>query len=129
MRFIKPNTVIMNKKEFIEIYLRQKGASRTVVKLAPFLWYKLFNSNAKPCLFESPLKLFVWQLVLGTVTWGGGMWLMVWQFQEPNVKNLYISLLFGFTTGLWLSLEVLYYSKKLKITSWPEWLSEHHLAE
>jgi uncharacterized protein DUF6404 len=119
----------MNKKEFIEIYLRQKGASRTVVRSYPFLWYKLFSSNAKPCLFESPWKLFVCQLFLGTVTWGGGMWLMVWRLQEPNIRNLYISLLFGFTTGLWLSLEVLYYSKKLKITSWSKWLSDHSLSE
>ncbi|MCW8330140.1 DUF6404 family protein [Photobacterium sp. SDRW27] len=120
----------MHKKEFIEVYLRQKGASRAVVKPYPFIWHWLFKSNAKPCLFESPLKLFFLQLVFGTVTWGGFMWLMVWRLQEPSINNLYISLFFGFTSGLWLSLEVLYYSKKLKLTSsWEEWLKEHHLPE
>lgn len=119
----------MNKNEFIEVYLRQRGASRNVVKPYPFLWYWLFKSKAKPCLFESPLKLFVCQLTLGSISWGGFMWLVVWQFQESNINNLYTALLFGFISGLWLSLEVMYYSKKLKITSWPEWLKEHDLAE
>ncbi|MGF1723757.1 DUF6404 family protein [Photobacterium nomapromontoriensis] len=85
--------------------------------------------NKKPCLFESPLKLFIFELILGSLTWGGFMWLFVWQFQEQNINNLYASLMFGFLSGLWVSLEVWYYSKKLKITSWSEWLIEHDLND
>ncbi len=120
----------MHKREYIEVYLRQKGASRTVVKPYPFLWHWLLKSNKKPCLFESPLKLFFKELFLGTAFWGGVMWLIVWRSQEPSINNLYMSLLFGFLSGLGLSLEVLYYSRKLKITSsWAEWLKEHDLTE
>ncbi|EKF9437082.1 hypothetical protein O1C18_002804 [Vibrio cholerae] len=60
----------MNKMEFVRSLLIEKGISARLAKPYPYLFYKFARLDMKPRVFESPLKLFVLQSVLGTVFWG-----------------------------------------------------------
>lgn len=115
----------MQRADFIQLYLKQKGVNTSLTEPYP-TFLTLFQKNPKPRLFESPLKLFFLQSVLGTTIWGGFMWLTLWQFQESSVYHLYGALFFGVTTGSLLAVNVLLTKKRLKIHSWEQWLKDNH---
>ncbi|EJL6343546.1 hypothetical protein NMR33_003594 [Vibrio cholerae] len=103
----------MNKMEFVRSLLIEKGISARL--------------DMKPRVFESPLKLFVLQSVLGTVFWGGFMWLLVWQFQGFAASQVYASMFFGVITGLFLAVEVARIRRKHGVTDFDSWLKANGL--
>ncbi|MEI2565276.1 DUF6404 family protein [Vibrio metoecus] len=119
--------MIMNKMEFVRSLLIEKGISARLAKPYPYLFYKFARLDMKPRVFESPLKLFVLQSVLGTVFWGGFMWLLVWQFQGFVASQVYASMFFGVITGLFLAVEVARIRRKYGVTDFDSWLKANGL--
>ncbi|EHN68038.1 DUF6404 family protein [Aliivibrio fischeri] len=116
----------MKKSEFIQLYLKEKGVSTWLTKPYPLLFSKLTKTKWKPRLFESPLKLFFLQSVFGSVSWGFFMWLIIWQFNEFSIYNLYGALFFGLATGTLLALDAAVTQKRLNLTNWEQWLEDNH---
>ncbi|EJU9689815.1 hypothetical protein V9J77_003439 [Vibrio cholerae] len=112
----------MNKMDFVRSLLIEKGISARLAKPYPYLFYKFARLDMKPRLFDRPLKLFVLQSVLGTVFWGGFMWLLVWQFQGFAASQIYASMFFGVITGLFLAVEVARIRRKHGVTDFDSWL-------
>lgn len=112
----------MDKMEFVRTLLVEKGVSDRLTKPYPCLLHKWARLDMKPRVFESPLKLFALQSVLGAVFWGGFMWVFVWQFQEFSVSQVYASLFFGVFAGLFLAIEVARVRRKYGLTSLESWL-------
>ncbi|MDA0148447.1 DUF6404 family protein [Vibrio sp. LaRot3] len=96
----------MDKMEFARTLLVEKGISARLTKPYPYLLHRWAGLDMKPRIFESPLKLFALQAVLGSAFWGGFMWVLLWQFDEFSVSQVYASLFFGVGTGLLLAIEV-----------------------
>ena len=115
----------MERADFIQLYLKQKGVSTYLTEPYP-MFLKLIQKTPKPRLFESPFKLLFLQTVFGSITWGLFMWLIVWQFQGASILQLYASLLFGVITGLMLAVSVSMTKKRLKIHNWEQWLKDNH---
>ncbi|MGR5148028.1 DUF6404 family protein [Photobacterium alginatilyticum] len=114
----------MEKDEFVQVYLISLGATIDEVKPFPALFYKLTGKKGKPRLFESPMKLFWLETVLGTLSWGFFMWLFVWQFIGLDIIQLYAALFFGITTGAILAIKVKRKAKRLKLYQWDKWLKD-----
>ncbi|GAA5646223.1 MULTISPECIES: DUF6404 family protein [Vibrio] len=117
----------MQKSEFIQEYLKIKGVSERLVRPYPCWLASIPGKQYRPRLFESPWKLFLWQSVLGTVSWGVIMFLSVWQLQGITLGQCYSSLFFGVATGLLLALDVFSAKKKFGITNWEQWLEDNQL--
>ncbi|MFA1563240.1 DUF6404 family protein [Aliivibrio fischeri] len=116
----------MGKFEFIQLYLKEKGVSAQLTKPYLFSISKLTKKNLKPQVFESPLKLFFLQTVFGSITWGSLMFLLIWQFNNVTIYNLYGALFFGVATGFILALNVATTQKRLDLNNWDQWLEENH---
>ncbi|ACH64511.1 DUF6404 family protein [Aliivibrio fischeri] len=116
----------MEKFEFIQLYLKEKGVRTQLTKPFIFSLSKLTKKNLKPQVFELPLKLFFLQAVFGSITWGLLMWLFFWPFYDITIYQLYGALFYGVTTGFILALEVKRTQKRLDLNNWEQWLEEKH---
>ncbi|PSU47333.1 hypothetical protein C9J12_15125 [Photobacterium frigidiphilum] len=117
----------MKTEEKAREYLLSLGASKSEIKPYPVLFYKLTGLFGKPRLFESPIKLFILQTILGTIFWGGGMWLVTGLYQVVDIRTLFIaSLFFGLSTGLILGIQVKLKAKKLNLPDWKKWQADNN---
>ncbi|ENM5843802.1 magnesium transporter [Vibrio mimicus] len=117
----------MEKIAFIQQHLVAKGVPEDLTKFNSNLWSKLLFSEAKPLVFQSPVKVFFKQgLVFGAI-WGLFMWLFIWRTApEDWMLQLVSTILFGCAMGGLLVYRVAKAHKKLGNVSWEKWCSANY---
>ncbi|MGR5322192.1 DUF6404 family protein [Vibrio sp. DNB22_19_1] len=117
----------MDKAEFIQIHLIEKGVPADLTKPKPFIWSKYKDSNDAPLVFQSPIKVVLIYCLLAGPLWGGLMWLTIWH-NEPERWPIYLiaSAFFGVSGGLVDVYRAYKARKRLGETNWKNWCKRNY---
>ncbi|WP_188007960.1 DUF6404 family protein [Photobacterium damselae] len=115
----------MEKQEFINLYLQRKGVPQRLISPYFRLWSRISGTRRRPCLFEHPFKLFIYEFVGQGAVFYCFMWLFIWQYNAPNQYQLLGALVFALAMALWISFSAYSMRRKLNIITWEQWLDEN----
>ncbi len=117
----------MNKADFIQAHLVQKGVPADLAKPNFNILSRLIYRQDKPLVFQSPLKALIKHGLTSAVIWGVFMWVVLWHSKPENWPIYLISsVAFGLLMGVILSLRIVKAQKKLGNVSWEQWCRDNY---
>ena len=112
----------MNNYEQARKYLISLGAKESEIRPYFWLFYKLTGIDGKPIVFENPLKILLLQSIIGSLIFGGASWFIDHNTLGFNYLSLFCtSVSVGFITGLFLTTNIIFTVRNLKLPSWDQW--------
>ncbi|MGD1503024.1 DUF6404 family protein [Vibrio harveyi] len=117
----------MEKAEFIQKHLIEKGVPADLTKPTVFIWSRYKDPSHKPLVFQSPAKILITHGLFMGLLWGALMWVFFWH-SEPNnwVTYLVSGPLFGVCMGLINVFRTIKARKLLGETNWETWCQQHY---
>lgn len=117
----------MNKIEFIQQHLIEKGVPADLTKFNSNFLSKFIFLEDRPLVFQSLVTLFFRESLILSVIWGALMWLMVWHPTPENwIRYTLSSLAFGCIMGSTLVFRIIRAKKKLGNVSWETWCHKNY---
>ncbi|WP_028023410.1 DUF6404 family protein [Enterovibrio calviensis] len=117
----------MEKAEFIQKHLIEKGVPADLTKSTAFIWSRYKDPSQKPLVFQSPAKILITRGLFMGLLWGALMWVFFWH-SEPNswVTYLVSVSLFGVCMGFIDVFRTIKARKLLGETNWETWCQQHY---
>lgn len=117
----------MEKAEFIQKHLIEKGVPADLTKPTAFIWSRYKDPSQKPLVSQSPAKtLITYGLFMGLL-WGALMWVFFWHSEPKNwVVHLDLASLFGICMGFINVFLTMKPRKLLGETNWENWCQQHY---
>ncbi|MBW3695512.1 magnesium transporter [Vibrio sp. T187] len=117
----------MNKMDFIQLHLIEKGIPADLTRDNYNLWSRLLCTETKPLVFQSPFTVLIKQGLLFGLVWGALMWLILWHsIPEHWFRYLCTSLVFGMFMGGFVAIRIVKARKKIGNMSWEKWCKTNY---
>ncbi|MGR5450412.1 DUF6404 family protein [Vibrio sp. PNB22_2_2] len=116
----------MEKAEFIQKHLIEKGIPADLTKPTAFIWSRYKDPSQKPLVFQSPARILIAYSLMGLL-WGVLMWVF-FGHSEPNNWGTYLvsASLFGICMGLINVFRTITARKLLGETNRESWCQQHY---
>ncbi|CAM3000872.1 DUF6404 domain-containing protein [Vibrio mytili] len=117
----------MNKLEFIQLHLIEKGVPADLTGPNLFIWSKHKDSTSMPLVFQSLTKVILVGGVFMGLVWGAMMWIMWWHSEPERWSNYLVSsVFFGIGMGLITAFRIYRARKRLGTDDWESWCERNY---